>query len=1030
MAGKLSFSIALNLLTENFKAGTNNVKNGLRSMQMQVLTFAAALGAGGLGLEGFVSRLIETARETSKVTTALKNVSGGAGAFATNQKWLIGLANKYGLEINSLTGAFAKFTATASMAGMSMAEQTKLFEGVSRATTAFGLSSDEANGMFLALSQMMSKGKISAEELRGQMGERLPIAMQAMAKAAGTTVGGLDDLMKQGKLLSSEVLPKFADALNSMTPSVDTDNIETSMNRLKNTFTDFTKNTGIQDKYKKIVDSVTQLIQSGAANMGQIVNASIAVIVGLLGGKLFRWIATELAKAQRSAMYAAARSAKSAGIAFDAVAWKAQSASVSMRTAFTRAGAAIKGAMMSIMPTAIIMGITYLIAELIRTGEEAKRIKAIFSDYKAEAASISHTPEIIQLQVLQGIINDSTKAYSERKSALDTVNGLLGTSYTLEDVLHKKALEFNGTLQDRIGLLRTAAEVDFYTRKKLETEDKIKEVSRKFAAEHKDEKIGGGGKWNPWSGPTGLKTIWQIATIGKGVSGVNAEIVELNAVLSDTNKHLAISLGKAQLGGKTAPPVTLDKDEKKVKETDLQKEEREYKEKLKAYTNAKDNGVINEGEYNKAIDELNAATYKKIAELLNPTQAATNKTFNEAKAGFLKPLSSPTYQLETDFASKKTELSAKKDSGAIGEELYKEELDKLVRETIELTGALLGAGAKQNTFYKELQSQRSVAAPLTLDKRDKTFDYKKSKSEIANDELDVAKANLDKMKEYAKANALDLAEQITASTKNVTSLSDALKIQQVKDDIKDLNEQINRGLYSGVKDVASSADRMVSSFKNLSDVFSDVDSSGWERIMAIWSAMTNAVDGILSILDMIENFTKLTNELAAAKEAEAIVDTAVTGTKVANSAAEATAAGTAAIASSAAVTTAATAAATASTIQMAAESTAAYAAIPFAGVGLAAAQIAAMKGMIAAAALPCFENGGIVGGSSYSGDKILARLNSGEMILNKGQQATMYSLLSNGNGGGSSSTSSETRIRGCDIYLALKNYTKQTGKKL
>ena len=49
MAGRLSFSIAINLLTENFKRGTNSVKNGLRVMQMQVLTFAAALGAGGLG---------------------------------------------------------------------------------------------------------------------------------------------------------------------------------------------------------------------------------------------------------------------------------------------------------------------------------------------------------------------------------------------------------------------------------------------------------------------------------------------------------------------------------------------------------------------------------------------------------------------------------------------------------------------------------------------------------------------------------------------------------------------------------------------------------------------------------------------------------------------------------------------------------------------------------------------------------------------------------------------------------------------
>lgn len=192
---KLSFAIAINLLTENFKKGTNNVKNGLRAMQMQVLTFAAALGAGGLGLSGFVSQLITVARETSRVTTALKNVSGGMGQFADNQRFVIDMAKKYGLEVNALTGNFAKFTAASQVSGMSMQDQRKIFESVSRACTAFGMSADDSNGVFLALSQMMSKGKISSEELRLQMGERLPVALQAMAKAAGVSVGGLDKLM-------------------------------------------------------------------------------------------------------------------------------------------------------------------------------------------------------------------------------------------------------------------------------------------------------------------------------------------------------------------------------------------------------------------------------------------------------------------------------------------------------------------------------------------------------------------------------------------------------------------------------------------------------------------------------------------------------------------------------------------------------------------------------------------------------------------------------------------------------------------
>ena len=197
MANRLTFAVSLQLFADKFKQGTKGARNALKSLQMQVLSFAAALGAGGLGLSNFASKLIEVARATNKAQTALKNVSGSMAQFAANNKFLIDLSKKYGVEINSLTSNYAKFTAAANISGMALLDQQKLFESLSRASTAFGLSTDETNGMFLAITQMMSKGTVQAEELRGQLGERLPIAMQAMAKAAGVSVAGLDDLMKK-----------------------------------------------------------------------------------------------------------------------------------------------------------------------------------------------------------------------------------------------------------------------------------------------------------------------------------------------------------------------------------------------------------------------------------------------------------------------------------------------------------------------------------------------------------------------------------------------------------------------------------------------------------------------------------------------------------------------------------------------------------------------------------------------------------------------------------------------------------------
>lgn len=76
--------------------------------------------------------------------------------------------------------------------------------------------------------------------------------------------------------------------------------------------------------------------------------------------------------------------------------------------------------------------------------------------------------------------------------------------------------------------------------------------------------------------------------------------------------------------------------------------------------------------------------------------------------------------------------------------------------------------------------------------------------------------------------------------------------------------------------------------------------------------------------------------------------------------------------------------------------------------------------------LPKFAEGGIVGGSSYFGDKLLARVNSGEMILNQGQQARLLGMI----GGGDVRVSGDVRLSGKDIYISLRNYMSTSGNKL
>lgn len=75
-----------------------------------------------------------------------------------------------------------------------------------------------------------------------------------------------------------------------------------------------------------------------------------------------------------------------------------------------------------------------------------------------------------------------------------------------------------------------------------------------------------------------------------------------------------------------------------------------------------------------------------------------------------------------------------------------------------------------------------------------------------------------------------------------------------------------------------------------------------------------------------------------------------------------------------------------------------------------------------------FADGGIVGGNSFVGDRQLVRVNAGEMILNNRQQRNLFNLLDSGNPGKSGKTVSEIRVKGSDLYIALKNYNSKMSK--
>lgn len=248
-----------------------NVGNYPQAVMKGLKDLIGAFGiVGGIQLfAGIVKDIFATTKEIQSLDMALKQVTQTNAQFAESQAFLSRISEAYGVNINDLTKQFTQFYVSAKDK-ISGREIEQIFESITKAGSAMGLSQQQQERAFLALNQMMSKGTIQAEELRGQLGEALPGALGIMAKSLGVTEKQLGQMMKDGQLLSSEVLPKFAKQLEITYGIEQVKRIETltaSQNRLSNSWIEFVRTLndsesgGITSFFSKILEGVNWLLQ-------------------------------------------------------------------------------------------------------------------------------------------------------------------------------------------------------------------------------------------------------------------------------------------------------------------------------------------------------------------------------------------------------------------------------------------------------------------------------------------------------------------------------------------------------------------------------------------------------------------------------------------------------------------------------------------------------------------------------------------------------------------------------------------------
>lgn len=144
---------------------------------------------------------------------SLKAITGSGAAAKESMGFISSEANRLGQDVTTLAKSYTQLVAAGNRSNLTTKQMRDVFSSLSETATVLQFDAQKTEGSFRALTQMLSKGKVQAEELRGQLGEHLPGAFGIAADAMGVTEAALDSMLKKGQVSAAELLTKLPAAL-------------------------------------------------------------------------------------------------------------------------------------------------------------------------------------------------------------------------------------------------------------------------------------------------------------------------------------------------------------------------------------------------------------------------------------------------------------------------------------------------------------------------------------------------------------------------------------------------------------------------------------------------------------------------------------------------------------------------------------------------------------------------------------------------------------------------------------------------
>lgn len=351
------------------------------------------------------------------------------------------------------------------------------------------------------------------------------------------------------------------------------------------------------------------------------------------------------------------------------------------------------------------------------------------------------------------------------------------------------------------------------------------------------------------------------------------------------------------------------------------------------------------------------------------------------------------------------------------------QITKQIKQQKELLNTFAkGSIADLNNQIEEI-SEQLQNENLTVDARVKLETTKKELQDAIDTISDTTTIKIKKLdfSTQDKVKSYDNAQTNISSVTNQRNIG-LIDKQAADSQIADINKQLQALGLKPIKvhietdfekdfaDFRNNANDIIGGLEGIGNVVNSIESlsnalangaDAWTVFMGVVDTATTILQTVGSVMTAVNTITEL---LGATTAATAAIDTAATSQEVANSQAKVAANSAEAISG-----------ATKSGAQLP---------FPLNIVAIAAGLAAVIAGI---AMIGSFADGGIIGGNSFHGDNMFARVNAGEMILNNKQQGNLFRLLDGG--GVASNTGTPTvKIKGSDLYVALNNYGSKIGK--